>query len=388
MRILYAGMKFDYGKPAQGLSFEHWTFFETFRNMGIDIIYFDFMMLMEKYGREKMNRLLLETVNAEKPDLLFSILFRDEFKQETIRKISRDQNTCTVNWFCDDHWRFENYSQKWAPCFNWVITTAQSALPKYERIGFRNVIKSQWACNHFIYKKLDLPLKYDVTFVGQPHGNRPQIIQALRKAGINIQVWGQGWENGRLSQDNMIHVFNQSRINLNLNNSSTYNGNLFENFKNKSIYSIKQHMEKTPYGEMIYSSMRKFFHHIREDAYVDGIPIVNLNNAINVEQIKGRNFEVPGCGGFILSGPAENLGEYYQSSKEIIFYESVQNLIDQVKYYLLHEEERTLIAQNGYKRTIKDHTYSHRFQEIFTRVGLVAQFSNPSTNPGETLEIR
>ena len=27
------------------------------------------------------------------------------------------------------------------------------------------------------------------------------------------------------------------------------------------------------------------------------------------EQIKGRNFEIPGCGGFTLSGWAENLFE-------------------------------------------------------------------------------
>jgi len=56
-------------------------------------------------------------------------------------------------------------------------------------------------------------MKYDVSFVGQPHGNRRQVISALRKAGINVYVWGGGWESGRLSQEEMIRVFNQSRIN-------------------------------------------------------------------------------------------------------------------------------------------------------------------------------
>ena len=47
------------------------------------------------------------------------------------------------------------------------------------------------ASNHFMYQKLDLAPRYDVTFVGQPHGNRRQIIEALRRAGVDVHVWGQ-----------------------------------------------------------------------------------------------------------------------------------------------------------------------------------------------------
>ena len=43
MRILYVAMKYDYGKPAQGYSFEHENFYGTLAQMGYDILYFDFM---------------------------------------------------------------------------------------------------------------------------------------------------------------------------------------------------------------------------------------------------------------------------------------------------------------------------------------------------------
>ena len=66
MRILYVAMKYDYGKPEQGYSFEHYNFYDSLHHMGHKIIYFDFMTLMQKHGRKRMNDLLLETVMKEK----------------------------------------------------------------------------------------------------------------------------------------------------------------------------------------------------------------------------------------------------------------------------------------------------------------------------------
>ena len=50
---------------------------------------------------------------------------------------------------------------------------------------------------------------------------------------------------------------------------------------------------------------------------------LNLSNASNPwwrrwrrrrDQIKGRNFEVPGCGGFLLTQPADDLERYFEST--------------------------------------------------------------------------
>ena len=79
MRILYAAMKYDYGKPEQGFSFEHYNFYHSLLYMGHDILYFDYMTLMQQHGRDGMNRRLKEVVELEKPDLLFAVLFTDQF---------------------------------------------------------------------------------------------------------------------------------------------------------------------------------------------------------------------------------------------------------------------------------------------------------------------
>lgn len=357
MRILYVGMKYDYGFPERGLSFEHWNFFHTLESLGHDLLYFDFKTLHDELGHARMNEHLWALVKKECPDLLFSVLFEAELDRDVLRKISEDTPTTTVNWFADDHWRFETFSRHWAPCFNWVVTTADSALPKYRAIGYQNVIKSQWGFNHFLYRDLGLPLAYDVTFVGQPHGNRRGTVDAIRRRGIDLQVWGTGWESGRIEQDAMIRVFNQSRVNLNLSNaSSTGTPMSLPRLTAGAIREAGRALEHFSWGRRIKAWRRSV---LQARAAAAHYP----------EQIKARNFEIPGCGGFQLTGWAENLDEYFEIGKEVVCFESDSDLIEKIAYYLEHEDERRAIAQAAHQRALAEHTYERRFQQIFKAIG-------------------
>ena len=319
MKILYVAMKYDYGVPAQGTSLEHNNFYEPLVRMGHDVIYFDYMTILQELGRDAMNRRLLEVAGSQHPELLFCVLFGEELDKDVMRRISASETT-TVNWFSDDHWRFERYSRFWAPCFNWVVTTANSAIPKYAQIGYRNVIKSQWACNHYQYKWRDLPVEYDVTFVGLPHGDRREVVAYLRRNGVDVRTWGKGWESGRAPQEEMIRIFNQSRINLNFMNPS-------------SKPRLRRWLRFEP-------------------------------------QIKTRTFEIPGCGGFQLSGMADDLDRYFRLGEEIALFGDRRSLLEKVRYYLGHEAERAEVAKAGLARVLSEHTYDHRFADIFKRVGV------------------
>lgn len=390
MKILYVALKYDYGRPEQGYSFEHYNFYQSLLHMGHDVLYFDFMTLMQEHGKVRMNRSLLETVKAEKPDLMFTVLFSNELDKALVKEISENTDTVTVNWFCDDHWRFDNFSSNWAPCFNWAVTTARSALPKYKEIGYKNVIKSQWGCNPFLYRKLELPLKYEVTFVGRPHGDRRRTIQLLREAGIDVRAWGIGWDSGRLSQEEMIRVFNQSRINLNLSNASVYIQN--DQVMNEAIGLIARSLDYVPFGSRIRTlgarcilAMKSHENKTKSDSRT------NDTCQNDSDQIKGRNFEVPGCGGFVLTGKADNLDEYYEIEKEVVCFEDTTDLVDKVHYYLKNEDERMAIAQAGYERTIREHTYVHRFTEVFRQIGLatesVEHILGGDIKSGKTIEV-
>jgi spore maturation protein CgeB len=219
---------------------------------------------------------------------------------------------------------------------------------------------------------LVLPRDYDVTFVGKAHGNRSQVIRKLQEAGIKVHVWGSGWESGRLSQEEMIRVFNESRIYLNLSNAST------------PLYS------RSP--SLVQRYVKRFFSTLRDSLFKTAVSARGDNeNQHYPEQIKGRNFEVPGCGGFLLTGKAENLEAYYEIDEEVACFDDMDDLIKKVKYYLRDEQLRETIAAKGYRRTLDEHTYVHRFTQIFQRLGLLAGSRQsgftPDVHPGVTEEI-
>ncbi len=59
--------------------------------------------------------------------------------------------------------------------------------------------------------------------------------------------------------------------------------------------------------------------------------------------------------------------------REVATFADTAELVDKVRYYLASEEERADIALAGYRRTLRDHTYERRFNEIFSRIGLLGQ---------------
>jgi spore maturation protein CgeB len=401
MIILYVAMKHDYGRPGQGESFEHWNFYDSLARMGHTILYFDFMTLLATRGREGMNRRLLEVARAEKPALLFSVLFGDEIDPGIVRLVPDASGAPTLNWFCDDVWRFEDFSRRVAPAFSWVVTTARSVLPAYERAGCRNVIHAQWACNHFLYRRQPgAPLKHDVTFVGQPHGSRRRIVEAMRAAGLEVEVWGQGWDSGRISQEKMIEVFNQSRINLNLAMASSPPRTRGRRVRAAARRALGSALRSLPGGAQLTATGRRMLRAVKsagrppgrgrggsaaadeELAAESGLPT----------QMKGRNFEVPGCGGFLLTDPAEELERCYEPGREVALFRTLPELIDRARHYLAHEDERAAVARAGYERTLREHTYVHRFCGIFRTLGL--QTVPPEAllagqaKRGETVEIR
>ena len=64
----------------------------------------------------------------------------------------------------------------------------------------------------------------------------------------------------------------------------------------------------------------------------------------------------------------------------------IDDLVDKVRYYLSRDDKRMATAKAGYDRTIDEHTYAHRFKEIFHRMGF-RRASDVSPTPGKTTEV-
>ena len=93
----------------------------------------------------------------------------------------------------------------------------------------------------------------------------------------------------------------------------------------------------------------------------------------------------------MLTGRAENLEDYYAIDKEIVCFDDVDDLVEKARYFLRHEDERARIAEAGYERTLREHTYAHRFTEIFDQLGTshppLDEILAGQVTPGQTEEV-
>jgi len=323
----------DYGDPSRGASFEETNFRSSLEGMGHEVIAYDFMASARRNGTHLMRAELLAAAADAKPDVAFFCLFTDELDIATIEGVRREGRCPTVNWFADDHWRFDDFSRHMAPAFDLAVTTDEDSLPKYAAERIEGVHLSQWACNRYAYRKTASGVEHAVTFVGQPHGSRKSTIERLRSAGHDVESWGMGWPAGRLDHEGMVRVFGSSRVNLNLSNSS-----------------LPPQTPRVLLGRLLGRGPK----------------------GPRPAQIKGRNFEVPGCGGFLLTERVPHLERYFELGGEVATYDNEDELVERVGYWLDHDAERAAIADAGYRRTMFEHTYDHRFQAIFDAMGLEA----------------
>ena len=337
-------MPYAYGVDDQAFSSDYYNFYLPLKEMSEEIILFDYYKTIKEAGKTRMNELLLEQVKKHKPDLVFVVLHTDEFIPEIMEKIKG--LTVSLGFFHDDVWR-QAYANYWAQYFTCILSTDPFAEEHYQIKGIKNALPFPQACNENIYKYEQLPKKYDVSFVGAYHPYRAWLIQLLRKSGVEVKIFGAGWERARLlpylrgkisnktkneqliSQEGMIEIFNQSKINLNLPNSTSWD------------------------ARYLASSPLALLNTWRSQKYRDGIKL--------------RLFEISACRGFQLSYYEEGLEKYFEIGKELAIFLNPDDLVNKVQYFLKNDKERELIAQRGQARTLREHTMLRRMKAFLAR---------------------
>jgi glycosyltransferase involved in cell wall biosynthesis len=78
-----------------------------------------------------------------------------------------------------------------------------------------------------------------------------------------------------------------------------------------------------------------------------------------------RTFEAMACGALLLNEAAvPGLDELFEDGRHFVSYRNCQELLENIDYYLEHEEERSAIAEAGRAEVISRHSYRHRAQEL------------------------
>ena len=77
-----------------------------------------------------------------------------------------------------------------------------------------------------------------------------------------------------------------------------------------------------------------------------------------------RAIDIMGCGGFLISNYQADFLDYFVPGGDFVCYESKEDLIQKVDYYLSHEKERQAIAKSGHEKVAAGHTYRHRVRQM------------------------
>ena len=327
MKILYVDLQYDYGIKARGKNIiGEDGFKKSFEELNHEVVMFYYDDYLQ--DTKPMQQKLKDFADDIKPDLIFFSLFQNQFEVETLDYLKSRYKT--INWFGDDQWRFDNFTCNYANHFTYCITTDKFSIPKYKNLGQYNVIYSQWAAIDSHQMPKFEGYKYDVSFVGGFHPYRKWFINTLQKRGLKVEAFGNAWKNGPLTAEEMNQLFMNSKINLNIGNSNSFD-------------------------------IRYLL------SYWKAIPLL-FRSKKNASQIKARNFEIPYFGGFQLTDYSPSIENYFDIGKEIVCYKDVDEAELLIRYYLENEEERETIKNSAHQKSTNKHGYIHRLQSVLEQI--------------------
>jgi len=193
------------------------------------------------------------------------------------------------------------------------LTCAPESLVKYFAEGGLAMFWPEGAQPE-LHKPYELPFEFDVSFVGKNYGWRPAFIRNLRQAGIKVTCFGNGWENGPLSDERMIKLYSRSRINLGFS---------------------------------------------------------GIGYSKRLMGLKGRDFEVPMSGGLYLTQHNPELETLYKAGEEIFTYHDEKDCAETIKGLLADPARAERVRKAGRARALRDHTWERRFEDAFRLAGIL-----------------
>lgn len=201
------------------------------------------------------------------------------------------------------------------PHIDLTLTAAPEAVHWYRCEGGMACFFPEASDPDFFHPMPQLPKRHDVSFVGSRYGIRAEVVEALRRAGIPVAAYGNGWEAGRIDLEAVPALFAQSRIVL---------------------------------GVSAIGHSRDFV------------------------GLKLRDFDAPLSGSCYLTQHNSDLESLYRIGgigAEIVTYHSVEDCVAQARELLANPARLQAIGDAGRARAAADHTWKNRFNRLFENLG-------------------
>jgi spore maturation protein CgeB len=280
----------------------YWNVYLPLLKLNHQVYFYDTVNPVEKNFQKVLER--------ERPDLIFCCMTGDKGLTpyepwEEITKETHSGRTRTFNWFCDDTWRFESFSQHACSSFTICSTPEKEYIEKFKSIGYNNITLGMWHSNVDLYPSVSQK-EWEISFVGGGNSQRFLMEELFKKHEIDVKFLS------GLSHEDMLNSHARSKIGLNFS--------------------------------------------------------MNTNSNPPKTQMKARMFEIPAAKTLLLTEHHDGIEEYFEVNKEIITFKDEYEMIEKCKALLSHEKYINNIAIAGYNRFMKDHESTVRLSKLLKEI--------------------
>lgn len=262
----------------------------------------------------------------------FDVLWVDkglDVTADTLKRFKTLQPACKVVGFHSDDVAVRRHRSrsflKGLPLYDTYFTTRDVNVTDLERFGCTRVCRTYFSYDKHEHRPMSLSnaqkrrIGGSVGFIGTFERDRAQAIRFLAENGINVRVYGSGWRRAR-------SLGRRVRIEDRVVNGPEYA---------RALCSFDINL----------CFLRK----------------------LNRDQHTQRTFEIPACGCLLLAERTTDHMALFQEGVEAEFFDSRQELLDKVRYYLRHPKERDQMGASGRQRCLRDGHSNHERLEAMLR---------------------
>lgn len=325
-------------------------------------------------GPDEANELFVKRIKQGGFDLLLSGVCYEGIIYPEVLQVANQLGIPSLL-ICWDNLTVPIYDKNQAKLFDLVWLTCRETSYMYQKWG-ANFITQPYAANPFTFAYSEGPINWNVCFLGTPYGSRSLMINTLTQADIDVDAYFGGKKvKGKQRILVKYNIPHPSRYKILMHNLSYAEGRkmIIGAIKNKIMGSqtiientALHHYSAVPVSKVasIYSSHSVCLASTstnHTDLLKKPLKIVNL-----------RSFEIPMSGGLALCKFNPELAEYFEEGKEILFYQTNEELIEKAQMYSkkIDEIELRRMKMAARKRAEAEHTWWCRFKKAFDALGI------------------
>jgi hypothetical protein len=294
----------------------------------------------------------------------------------------------SVNFYCNGIYQFEFVAAIAAKAdFSWH--PERDARQSYLSIGANPIWVQMGADPHVYHPMIGLSRQPKACFVGQRYADRDRWLARLIEAHIPVDIYGVGWqidgeEQPAPTREEPTYL---GRRQISPGKFGSYMRVIAEELQRNGAYRTVQLVAlQSAYRR----ETRRLAETLRSRAKGKADDLSSIFGAYEVclnfsnvwktgrpgspliSHVRLRDFETPMCRTCYLTGHNDEITEFYEVGSEIDTYHDQTELIDKVHFYFKNPTAAEHLRERGYRRALRDHTWSRRFEELFAKIGMSA----------------